>query len=108
MEQIVNQTETRKPARQVHGLAMVLLLLPLILAGCADSTLSEWDDTCFNCQTVCSGASGEEMDLCLTNCVYCQGSSSCFAAMEGQYEGMALSMSDWLLVDCDLLDERIY
>ncbi len=103
----MNQTVAEKATKWVHGLVMVFLLL-LNLAGCGDSGLSEWDDTCFNCQSVCSGAAGEEMDLCLTNCVYCQGSSSCFAAMEGQYEGMALLMSEWDLVDCDLLDERTY
>jgi hypothetical protein len=74
----------------------LLLLMPM-LAGCGTDSgdPGDWDDTCYNCRTVCAGCSGEFLDTCLAKCVDCQGYSDCFGWMEGKYDGMTRSMRDW-------------
>ena len=59
-----------------------------------------YDDTCFNCQTVCDGTSGSDLDNCLAACVECQGYSFCFECLEGRFEGMLLALHDWSMIDC--------
>jgi hypothetical protein len=64
----------------------------------------DWDDTCYDCRSVCEGCSGELLDDCLAKCVDCQGYSDCFAWMEGRYKGMNQPMRDWTFVSCDNLN----
>ncbi len=82
-----------------------LLLVLGVIAGCgADSgDAGDWDGTCYDCRTVCSGCSDDLLDACLAKCAECQGFSDCFGWMEDRYEGMTLSMHEWEFVDCDKL-----
>ncbi len=84
---------------------LTLLFTALIFSGCGVDMgdPGDWDDTCYDCRTVCEGCSGELLDTCLAKCVDCQGYSDCFAWMEGRYEGMSQSVRDWTFVDCDNL-----
>jgi hypothetical protein len=83
----------------------LLLAIALMLPACgADmGEAGDWDDTCYDCRTVCEGCFGELLDDCLAKCVDCQGYSDCFAWMEGRYEGMSQAMLEWTFVDCDNL-----
>ena len=87
-------------------LALLFSVSCLVAGGCGalDSGAYEEDDTCFDCRTVCEGTSGDAMEACLAQCVECEGYSGCFAWMEGRFDGMALSMSEWTEVDCDKLN----
>jgi hypothetical protein len=80
----------------------ILFAMALSLSGCGADTgdPGDWDDTCYDCRTVCEGCSGELLDECLAKCVDCQGYSDCFAWMEGRYPGMSQTMRDWTFVDC--------
>ncbi|HOX42191.1 MAG TPA: hypothetical protein PK668_01275 [Myxococcota bacterium] len=89
------------------SLVLVLALLAgLTQAGCGfDLDLSGlWDDTCYDCRTVCQGTLDEELNDCLAACSQCQGSSECFTLLDGRFVGMQNSLPDWTAVDCARLD----
>jgi hypothetical protein len=79
-----------------------LFAVALMFLGCGADTgdPGDWDDTCYDCRTVCEGCAGGLLDECLAKCVDCQGYSDCFAWMESRYEGMSQAMHDWTFVDC--------
>jgi hypothetical protein len=60
-----------------------------------------WDETCYDCRSVCEGTEGQARDDCLAGCSECQGRGTCFAILDGQFDGMTRSMSQWEAVDCD-------
>lgn len=87
-----------------------LVILSLILGGIAVAGCGmvmglngNYDDTCYDCRSVCEGTSSSVMDSCLSECVDCQGFSKCFTGMDGKFEGMKLSRADWKQVDCQAL-----
>ncbi len=59
-----------------------------------------WDDTCYDCRTVCQGTQGTDRDDCLSACHDCQGYSVCFSLLDGDFEGQTLSETEWDQVDC--------
>ncbi|MBW1808759.1 MAG: hypothetical protein JRJ87_11245 [Deltaproteobacteria bacterium] len=69
--------------------------------GADTSGPGEWDDTCYNCQSVCDGTTEIALDECLVKCVECQGYSDCFGWMDGHYSGMSLLMRDWMIIACE-------
>jgi hypothetical protein len=78
-----------------------LLTLSISLHGCGlDFLLGPYDDTCYDCRTVCDGTEGDVLDQCLAACVECQGHSSCFSNIEWAFEGMKKPKSEWTEVDC--------
>jgi len=84
----------------------VLALVPLVLlaSGCGlGFLLGDYDDTCYDCRTVCEGAQGDALDGCLASCVECQGHSECFESMEWGFEGMTNDIDEWTPIDCDEL-----
>jgi hypothetical protein len=85
-------------------IAWVISLAVAAGCGASDAELGEWDDTCYDCRTVCEGVKTDAMDGCLAKCVECQGYSECFARMEGRYRGMLLLMRDWTRVNCEDLN----
>lgn len=60
----------------------------------------DYDGTCYNCDSVCSGATGDDIAECEEECEFCQGYSDCFYWLDGRFEGMS-EMSDWKSADCD-------
>lgn len=87
-----------KPSALLAG----CLLVALMFGGCAGQLglLGEYDDTCFDCRTVCDGTKGDYLDGCLAACVECQGYSKCFSWLEGEFQGMTGKLEDWVPVDC--------
>lgn len=84
-----------------------ILLALLAIAGCGLEGLFPWDDTCYDCRTVCAGTSGVRLDNCLAACSGCQGRSGCFEALEGSFQDMQNSLAQWVRVDCEgVLPER--
>ena len=85
-----------------------LVVLTILLAiisftwACASLDWSgAWDETCYDCRTVCEGTQGIDRDDCLSSCHDCQGYLLCFALLEWQFDGQTLAASDWDQVDCN-------
>ncbi len=83
-------------------LPLLLLAFALSACGAAADGAGDYDDTCFDCRTVCEGAEGDELDFCLGNCSECQGYSDCFAWLEYRFDGMQMPFSEWQIVDCSM------
>jgi hypothetical protein len=87
-----------------NGLIFILSIMTCLnVAACgADASgPGDWDDTCYNCQSVCDGTTENVLDECLAKCVECQGYSDCFGWMDGHYSGMNLIMRDWTPFACE-------
>lgn len=86
-----------------HLLVLGLLLILLGAWACGALGLDWgylWDDTCYDCRTVCEGTQGTDRDDCLSACNDCQGSSKCFSLLDGDFEGQTKSLPEWEQVDC--------
>jgi hypothetical protein len=85
---------------------MLITLAMLTSVGCGLGLdwFENYDDTCYDCRTVCDGTSGDEMDACLASCSVCQGYSACFDEMEWNFDGMTRAESEWEEVDCQDVD----
>jgi hypothetical protein len=84
------------------GMVVVLAVaMAAAAAGCGVWDIpGVWDETCYDCRTVCEGTQDDVLDDCLASCSECQGHSACFAALDGQFEGQILSIVEWDAVDC--------
>ncbi|NMB76604.1 MAG: hypothetical protein GYA21_15930 [Myxococcales bacterium] len=72
--------------------------------GCGlDLLLGPYDDTCYDCRTVCAGTQGDTLDQCLAACVECQGHSQCFENIEWAFDGMTKAKQEWTEVDCSFV-----
>jgi hypothetical protein len=85
---------------------VLVLLVGLTQPGCGfDFGLDGiWDDSCYDCRTVCEGTVDEVLNDCLAACSQCQGSSECFSLLDGRFAGMQNGSAEWTEVDCAHLD----
>jgi hypothetical protein len=81
------------------------LLAGLILTGCGTELdlPGLWDNSCYDCRTVCEGTQDDTRDDCLQECDACQGHSECFHELADQYQGMRLDLADWRPINCEQL-----
>ena len=92
--------------RRWLGIAVgVMLLAGAVLPGCGVGldVPGPWDNSCFDCRTVCDGTQDETRDQCLEECDLCQGRSECFEELSDRYQGMRLVMAEWRPINCEQL-----
>jgi hypothetical protein len=79
-----------------------MVTISLLVHGCgpAADDRGYFDDTCFDCRTVCDGTTGDTFDACLIACVDCQGYSHCFRDLEDRFDDLQLTFQEWTATEC--------
>lgn len=85
------------------SMLLLMLLFSLVFVSCGgdEGNPGDFDNTCYDCESVCEGTTGDVADECTTKCDECQGYSDCFGWMDAHYEGMTSEMKDWTATGCE-------
>jgi len=88
----------------IKNFIILIIVITAIFAfscgGNDDGNTGDWDDTCYDCITVCEGTADIAASECAAKCLVCQGYSDCFAWMDGHYDGMSNAMKNWDSIQC--------